>query len=268
MNQLQPANFDDPKFRAAMRQALAGESAPGGLKQKIASSLAVEAAAELPIPAPRAAGWVGRTMAMRIAASIIALVGVGLLAYQLRNEFWPQRPTPARPALAVALLQKMVERHDATVAQLSSNPPSPGSDFAAIGSNLSAKLGKPVASMKLGDQWTLKSADLAMVGQTQSAQLLFVRGQTTVSLLSVPADPGYQPADGTRYDNDVSGHRVSGVVKNGVIYCLIAQSKDNSLTSEELTSLREKVATLMGAPAASSCGSAGDQTASARPDRS
>jgi len=99
MNQQQPPNFNDPNFRAAMRQALGQETAPGSLKQRISGALASEVAAAAPVQKPAVAGRIGRTFAMRMAASIVALTGLGILVYQLRDEFWPQRMAQAGPAL-------------------------------------------------------------------------------------------------------------------------------------------------------------------------
>ena len=70
--------------------------------------------------------------------------------------------------------------------------------------------------------------------------------------MSVPTGGGYTPPNGKKYDNKVADHLVSGVVYNQVAYCLIAQSKDQSLTAAELQALRDKIAAMF-ASSDSSC---------------
>ena len=250
MAQDSPDNFNDPGFKAAIQRAYGKENAPPALRDKVRLALAAQAASHS--APPRIAGKITAALRTRIAASILAIVGIGALAYQIYTEFWPHYPQYTPPSLSSDVIRDMVARHDASL-----NDPSfvtrPAADFPGIGKKLSAELGKTVASVPLGESWSLQGAATCMVGQTKSAQLLFIKGQTAVSLMSVPSEAGYSPPDGTRYDQQYSGHLLSGLVYKQVIYCLIASSQDNSLSVADLQALREKLATII-APAADSCG--------------
>jgi hypothetical protein len=253
-----PTNFDDPGLKAALRRTLGAERAPAALRNRVSSALVDEAAAEA---LPRVAGKIGSSFAYRrVAAAIIALLGLGILAFQLYREYGPRGGPVTHETLAANLIPDMVARHDASLNEPTLAATIAAADFDALGKKLSSDLGKKVVSMPLGDSWSFRGGTVCMVGTTKSAQLLFARGQTTVSLMSVPTGGGYTPPNGTKYDKNESDHLVAGVVYNQVAYCLIAQSKDQSLTVQELQALRDKIAALF-ASSDSSCAPDSDPTA-------
>jgi hypothetical protein len=253
-----PTNFSDPGLKAALRRTLGGERAPAGLRDRVAAALAAEAAGQAP---PAVAGKIGPSFAYRrVAAVIIALLGMGLLAFQLYREYGPRGGPVSHETLATNLIPDMVKRHDASLNDPNLTPTVAAADFDAIGKKLSSDLGKKVVSMPLGENWSFRGGTICMVGNTKSAQLLFARGQTTVSLMSVPTGVGYTPPNGKKYDDKVSDHLIAGVVYNQVAYCLIAQSKDQSLTVQELQALRDKIAAMF-ASSDSSCAPDSDTTA-------
>jgi len=264
--------FDEPGLKAALRRTHAAETAPAGLRDRITAALAAAAAAEsaagLGAAHSDVAGRIGRSGGrMRIAASFIALLGVGLLGYTLYNEYGGHlsRKTSV-VGLPVGLTHQMVERHDAAFADASLVNQNPKDDLAAIGNRLTAQLGKPVASMNLGDGWTVKGATIASVGKYQAAQILFQRGASTISMLSIPITEGYSPPDGQRYDEKDGDHLIAGVVQGQTVYCLIGLPKDGKPSAKELKQLREKLADHVRTfLPPNSCAPPSDQTNGARP---
>jgi hypothetical protein len=270
MAQEPPVHFDDPGLRAALHRAHAGEKAPPGLRERISSALAAEAAAESITGTGAAhsdvAGRIGRASRLRVAASIIALLGVGMLSYTLYNEYARQWFQPVMVAgLPAGLTHQMVERHDAALADANFTSPKSPEDIGTIGNRLSAELGKPVAAVSLGNGWTVKGGNIATVGKFKAAQILFQRGPDTISMLSIPITEGYTSPDGTRYDEKDGDHLIAGVVQRQVVYCLVGLPKSGSLSSSELKKLRELMANhLQQTLPPSSCAPADDQGATAR----
>jgi hypothetical protein len=255
MEDKQPANFDDPGLKAALQRAYPATPAPAHLRQRVTRALAAEVGSSGASPV---AGRIGQSTTYRIAASLIALLGLGVLAYQLYSEYRPAQP-PLTYSAPAAFIDEMIARHDASLTDATLLSSHPGLDYAALSKNLSSKLGKPAAAVPLGDGWKLQGAGICKVGDTTSAELLFQRGGTSVSLFSVPTRADYAPGDGTRYNEQKSDYLVAGIVHDRVIYCLVGRSIDHTLSMQVIQALRDELAVKLGV--SRSCDTPQDQTA-------
>ena len=253
MAELDPSQFDDAGLKTALQRAVTKEAAPQGLHHRVAALLAAEAAADagtsspMRISKPIARPTAGRSRWIRrVAAAIFLLIGLSYLAYELHDELGIglslRRPAVAMITIPDAFANAMVQQHDAAVASATAKPAPPmTSDLKVIGASLQQQIGKQVAAVPLGDSWTLKSFGVTDIQGKKAAQLLFARGDATVSLLSVPVSTSYPPADGSQYRQTFQNHFISGFVNQKMIYCLIGNSPTGSLPAEELETLRAQV---------------------------
>src|SRR5688572_14726812 len=124
--------FDDPRLRAAVRRAWAGETAPPELRRQVEELIAKETAAgqageptpDVVIRRPALSFWRRSVTLGSVAAAAVVIVGVGLIAFNASRHRGAQSvatstgnsTTPPAPAvLPTELGQQLVRGHDLCV---------------------------------------------------------------------------------------------------------------------------------------------------------
>lgn len=252
MSQDPHSQFEDPALKAALRGALSGERAPAGLRARVANALAVEAAR--PLKAPRGFDW-KRSPLVGLAAAALLIVGVGLIVYQAMpgllgggEEF----------VVSDVFYRDMVDTHKRTLVDGTYHTiDAPKDDLQQIRKSLKDKLGHPVLVASLGPEWKLEGAGVSTVGTTAAAQVVYSRGNETISVFSFNPKAYYASGpEGTEYRKTMDGHPIAGVLKGRTIHCIVG-SKGSKLTEKELARLRDSISkeiSSISQPAAGGCG--------------
>lgn len=236
------SEFDDPVLKSALKRACGGETAPPALRARVERALAVEAAKVR--PASRNAFDWRRSPLVGLAAAAMIIVSFGFLFMRYQDD----NPRLAQ-TLPNDLAGEMTAAHDAALAQAAHhNLPVPKDDLNQIRQTLKERLGHPVLVASLGPEWKFEGASVTKVGQRDAAQLLFTKGSETVSIISVAVETGgyYNPEEGAEYTQTFNNHPLAGVVKGGVVHCVIG-SRDSTLSEKVLRKLRDKVRDLIAA---------------------
>jgi hypothetical protein len=223
----QQLGFDDPDLKQILKRSLGSELAPARLRHRVTAALQARERQQ------QALRHRWQKPVFRMAAAAVLLIGFGLVYTILFNK---ERAAPQWFAAA------MVTTHGNTPAALPLGIAP--DDYDAIRTYLTDKLGYPVLAEPLGDGWTLQSARMSVVGTADAAQLVFTKGDQTVSVFSVPEKViSYsEPAkDGMSYSQMHQGHAISGFVRGKSIHCLVASSKSGKPDLKALTQLREKL---------------------------
>jgi hypothetical protein len=229
----QPPQFDDPDLRTMLKRSVGSETAPPALRQRVTAALG----AEQRLGQRVRHGW--QRPLYGIAAAAILLIGFGLTFTILFNK---ERAAPQWFAAA------MVKTHGEYPAQAPTGAVLPtgvtGEDYPAISKALGDELGYAVLAKPLGDGWKLEGARLCVVGTSNAAQVVFSKGDQTVSLFSVSTKVLYYSdatKDGMNYSQIEQGHAVSGFVRGDAVHCLVASSKSGTPDLKALTRLREQL---------------------------
>jgi hypothetical protein len=258
--------FDDPGFKAAVRRTVGRETAPPSMRAKVQSLLAAEAAAaaasadaghangEAPAtsstsspaaspPRGRRRFVIDRTFWRTAAAAACLLLALGWMAYQIRENVFPNsivdgRPT-ALPAIPASIALDMVRTHDAC-AKLEDHHKLKGDDLEALRTELSDGSKVTATVVSLGGDWKFRGAGICDVGGTKAAHLLFVRADEYASIFSMPASAecGY----GTdAYNESIEKHAVAGFRHGDALYCVVASNTKREATRDDINPLLEKV---------------------------
>jgi hypothetical protein len=121
-----------------------------------------------------------------------------------------------------------------------------GEDYPAISKALANQLGYPVLAEPLGDGWKFEGARLCVVGTSNAAQVVYSKGDQTVSLFSVSTKVLYYSdatREGMNYSQMEQGHAISGFVRGEAVHCLVASSKTGSPDLKAIKRLREQLRT-------------------------
>ena len=242
----QEPQFEDPAFRAALRRTCASETAPPGLRERIAKQMSsVEVAAPV-----RRKLWIG-PQTIKLLAACLAIVVLGLGFYELRQ--WGFLGGSGSETYVFGRLPKkfanaMAEVHD-------KNSSLPGykvlaeTDSSQLQQKLSRDVQIPVVVVDLGNGWTLKSAGECKIGEETAAHLMYSKGNQTVSVFSIPARAVFNAnvPDGSSYEQKTSNdeHQLSGFTKGKGLYCVVA---DGAAKMDELTAMRGKVQVALSQP--------------------
>jgi hypothetical protein len=220
------AQFDDPDLKAILKRAVGAETAPPGLRHKVLAAIESERRLQQRVRS----GW--QRPLMGLAAAAVLLLGFGLTFTLLLGK---ERAAPQWFA------QAMVKTHDEYPGYALPQGVS-GEDYPAISKALSDQLGYPVLAKPLGDGWTFQGARLCEVGPHKAAQLVYSKGDQTVSLFSVSTKALYyaeDTKDGLRYSQMEQGHAISGFVRGNAVHCLVASSKSGQADLKAVKKLRD-----------------------------
>jgi hypothetical protein len=258
----EPAEFENPAFRTAVRRAMGKEHAPSGLRGRIAMTLAADqasiAAAGSSSPAASARGvlrWRELTQPKTLAIAAVTLVAVGFAALQILNFVgWTDPYSPASFAAAGpvsfpdSFALSLVGTHD-NCAKAPNHRQVAGEDPVALRDRLSQLQGIPVSAIAPADGWQFRGAGVCMVEKTRTVHLLYARGSQALSIFSLPVP---ESCHESAYEQVVSNHPLAGFTNHGALYCVVGSDTGGQFTVDELKPLVAKVRTSLGV--AADCG--------------
>lgn len=236
---------DDPALKSAIRRAIGGEAASPRLRARVEALMG-----NAPTTSAERARWrIGLAPQHRriAAAAAMVLFALGLMAYQIREEFFPtwgtQTPNVRVVEFPVSFAASLTRTHD-NCAKLADHHLIPGEDFAALREKLSKDQGFDVFAAALGDGWSFKGAGECQVESVRAAHLLFVKGDDVVSvfsMLSVEMCGGESYAFEQTHDN----HPIATVRNGGVTYSVVASRANGDITTADIRPVFTKVQQLM-----------------------
>jgi hypothetical protein len=234
-------SFNDPALRAAVRRVWSDERAPQELRQRITAMCG-----------PRVtAGRRSESVSMRIRSSLygLAAAAVFLLAVGIVFEDWSAggrqpRRAPRVIALPAAMSANLYARHDADAK--TPNHQLAGisqTNFKLMGQQLQQRLNFPVLAANLpGEGWKFHGASVCSVGSIVTAHLVFdLRGKEYVSIFSMSATDLSGSAPGCDYSEISPHHLMAGFTTQIGFYCVVATSVDESITIEEIRTIRDEL---------------------------
>jgi hypothetical protein len=251
MQQEEQPEFDDPGLKAAVRRAFEGERAPAGLRETIVGQMVAH---EGEVGAGRQAQrqalsrerqgwrmWLGPNPMRTLVAACVAIVAVSVAIYQIKTNFFPSAPAPAKQMVAelpATFAMEMVKTHTAH-AKLPDHHLVPGDEFTKLRETLTAQVKVPVAAMDLAG-WQFKGAGVCKVGNVAGAHLIYANSSgQTISVFSLPADAVYAASEGATYSQTVDGHPLSGFKQGSGLYCVVGSSGNDVLTMAQVEKLRD-----------------------------
>lgn len=245
-----PASSDEAALKAAVCRAWACEKAPAALRRRIEKLIAEQAS-----PSPENTSATMRISpsfwrrGAAIAAAALILIGVGVVLTQNRDGtglFSSAVTDAGASALPADLGVELVRAHDRCVRFHPNDhqlfEAAPRDDFPAIARLLSAELNHPVIATAMGHDWEFRGAGICPVGPTQSAHMLYARGDAFVSVFSLPASAFPAHADKVDCDAAVKGHPVAGFAEQGAFYCVVGSTGGTSpMDAREVQAIRDQL---------------------------
>jgi hypothetical protein len=186
----------------------------------------------------------------------VLLIAVGVVAVEVRNEFFPARPssvasTPRVMQFPMTFAIEMVRTHQNCAKLPDHHLAAGGNDFDALRDTLSQQEGIKVFAAALGDDWQFKGAGICKVGDTPAAHLLFARGDERVSVFSLPFKPDYGDEGGS-YSETVDHTAITGFANAGALYCVVGnKTTGGDIPMADVKPLLAKVRSSLGCPAGS-----------------
>ena len=253
----EPAQFDDPALRAAIRTAVGSESAPPALRRRVAALLAAEASAASVATAQGEASigrtrphsrWAELRSPRTLAIAAAALLAVGFAVVQIITFFgWPgTAPRYAAPPPATfpaSFAAAIIKTHD-NCAKLPDHHFVKGDNPVALKDELSRAGGVSASAIDPGDGWQFKGAGMCRIDDAKAAHLLFVRGPESISIFSLPMPPSCHDS---AYSEAVSKHSIVGFTSQGALYCVVGSTSSGDLTPAELEPVVSKMRASVGA---------------------
>lgn len=221
-------SFHDPQLKAAVQKAFGSELAPVSLRNRILVELdGATLSASTPKPRVERPAW------FRFA--VAALVFLGIAAGVVNYLYY--EPTPAYEPSEYAY-SLPIDFRDAMVSAHSEAPPGEFTSREVAHDRLSARLGRKVLAPDLKG-WTFKGASAVTIMNQPGARAVYQRGDATISLFSIVNPSDYTTPDNINYDQTCGETAIAGLVKSGMIYCVITSpaTHENAI---ELKQLREQ----------------------------
>jgi len=236
-------SFNDPALRAAIRGVWANERAPRELRKQITALC----------PSQNGRSTEPLIFRLRSAMYGLAAAAVFILAVGLAFQSWEgggRRPlrAPRTIALPTALAADLFARHDVDAkAKDHQTPGIAKTDFKLIGRQLQERLNYPVLATDIPEPgWKFKGAKICTVDKIVTAHLLFeLRGKEYLSLFSMPVSNISGAASGCDYSQSDDRHLMAGFATQTGFYCVVATSTDESITIEEVRTIRDELRPLM-----------------------
>lgn len=221
---LQP--FDDPALKAALRRSLGQEAAPAALRDRIKAMAQQNAPVanyspgqQKPIPLFR------KSPLYRLAVAAILIIGFGGLAYQIYQM--NKSPYDQTQVFTAGLYQSMLDAHTARQQSTVADPVT----SMASAATLSKQIGQPVFVADLTKEgWTFKGGSVTKVGSDQAAELYFTKGNSAVSVFSLPASLVPNAKEGQSYETLYKGAAIAGFTKGNGLFCIVETSQGGPLT--------------------------------------
>jgi len=238
-------SFNDPALRAAVRRAWSDERAPQELRQQIVALCGGTATRGT----SRSKWRNHEPLSMRIrsnlyqfAAAAMLLLAIGIVFADWNSGGRLPRRAPRVVALPLTLSNDLYARHDAD-AKIADHKLAGISqtDFHSMSKQLQQRLNFPVLAADIPG-WKFHGANICKVGNIVTSHLVFDRyGKQYISLFSMPVT---QVADSTRacdYSEVTNKHVMAGFTTEVGFYCLVGSSVDDSITIEEVRTIRDEL---------------------------
>jgi hypothetical protein len=189
-----------------------------------------------------------RSVLYGLAAAAVFILAVGIAFADWSGGGRRLLRAPRVVALPGNLATDLFARHDDD--EKVKNHQSPGitqTDFNTMGKQLRNVLGFPVLAASLpGDGWKFHGASICTVGKIVTAHLLFERqGKQYVSLFSMPVSEVSGSGSGCDYSEVSQNHVLAGFTTSVGFYCVVASSSDESMTIEEVRTIRDELKPLV-----------------------
>jgi hypothetical protein len=218
-------HFEDPQLKKAVQRVWCAGRAPQGLRDRVEK-----------IVDPSYACRCGRMTAMAITlAAVIAAAGFTWMHSSAPIAFANVSP----PENAIAGL---IRTHDycCKAADHHLVPDIAANDFPTIGRKFSSDLKVPVISTALPN-WQFAGAGGCPVWGHESAHLLYRSGVQRLSIFSLPAADFALGQAGGDFETTIDGHHLAGFVRDGGLYCVVADSPDGTVTDLQANQLRNEL---------------------------
>jgi hypothetical protein len=221
-------SFDDAALKDAIRRAWKDDAAPPELIERIRNT------------SSRSILSIGGTVRrLSLAAAAVILIGLAIVGYRTRGVTPSVRPVAL--ALPAPLAAELVDRHDQCCSHADHHMPGVPRGFSSIATALSGRLGWPVLAKPLGSDWIFKGASICPVGSQDSAHLVFKRGNSDVSVFSLPISMIANGKDNSLFDQIQTQHPIASFISNGGLYCIVCSSPDGSMTLDTAKALRTQL---------------------------
>ena len=239
-----PDNFDDPALKSAVRRAWGNERAPDSLRKSIALMAMPGSAAPVSHSLLK---YLSPSPLKSIAAAVLMTIGVAALAYQGYRMTHSGPVHGGSEKIPTPVAQKLAADHDHLITDANKWGADLPHDNAELAAALKQRLGYAPLAAPPGEGFSLVGA--SMVGKGNGAELLYKKGNQTVSVFSLPASE--VPLCGNNATVGGAGipnHPMAGFVHDGGFYMLVGSSTDNSISAPQVQDLRNKLrATIPGA---------------------
>ena len=240
-------SFNDPALRAAVRRAWSDEQAPQDLRRQIVAMCSGAAATR-----GTSRDWRNheplsmriRSNLYRYAAAAIILLAIGIAFADWNSGGRGPRRAPRVVALPTALSHDLYATHDADAKAPDHKLVGVSqTDFKAMGQQLGQRLNFPVLAANLpGKGWKFHGATVCKVGKIVTAHLVFdLNGKEYVSLFSMPVTEVADSGRACDYTEVLNKHVMAGFTTETGFYCVVATSSDDSVTVEEIRTLRDEL---------------------------
>ena len=242
--------FDEPSLKGAVQRAWGSERSPQRLRARVSRLIATAASVDqVPAPVSTWERWQERVYGL--AAAAVLILGIGLLVLYYQGAFesnvarfaGPVQPIgmPSKTPMPISLAQSMVATHNAC-GKLHDHrlvDDLPANNYRALSVKLTSDLGFPVIARGLGPEWTFRGAGECSVGDLRGSHLLFVRGDESISVFSLPSSCMMGIRPGAQFEGPVQGQPVAGFSRGGAVYAFVGSSAGASLTTEAVTAIRD-----------------------------
>jgi len=240
-------SFNDPSLRTAVRRVWGDERAPRELRQQIAALCTSSG--------KRGSRANSEPFSMRIRSTLygLAAAAVFILAVGIAFADWSgggRRPlrAPRVVALPGNMATNLFARHDADEkAKKHQFAGINQTDFNTMSKELGSQLGFPVLATSLpGNGWRFHGASICTVGKIVTAHLIFDRqGKQYISLFSMPVGEVSGSGPGCDYTEVAQNHVMAGFATSVGFYCVVGSSSDDSMTVEEVRTIRDELKPIM-----------------------
>jgi hypothetical protein len=215
--------FDDPHLKNAMKRFLCVHAAPADLRERVGK-----------IVCPDYACMRGRAIALYITAGVVILASVAT---------WVSSPTASagQTVLPDTVAASLIRTHDRCCSAPDHHflPGVARNDLGTAGAELAQRLQVPVIAAALSD-WSFVGAGACPVWGHPSAHFLYRDGVRRLSVFTLPSS-SFALGEAGNFSMTVDDHRVSGFLRSGALYCVVADSPDHSVTEKQADDLRDRL---------------------------
>jgi hypothetical protein len=224
--------FDDPELKACVKKAFGGEFAPISLRKKVA---AIQAELHRADRFKISFSNYNPIYALTAAAILFLAVGMAFSNYLSTQTYTPVAAAP-NDGISISIFKAMMTKHDH-----SADADRIHGDVTTARMNLQSSVDQPVLAENIGEGWTFRSAGVVYLANNPTAQVVFTRGDQTLSIFSMPLMVNEEAYGDGVYESTIADHPVTGFVTSSGVYFLVGSDPTGKLTLTELCALRDKI---------------------------